>query len=169
MWWEYVIVFVMAALSASILPGTTEVTMAGVFAMGQATFVPVVIVATLGSVAGSAAQWSLGRFLAQYKDHKRFPLKADQYDKYAAWIQKYGVWALGMSWLPGVGDVLTLVGGLFRTPFFLSMALVGVAKGARFALFAYLFVTAEPYARDLFGLDAPSAEPAAITEPATQN
>lgn len=143
--WQLVGVFLAAAASASILPGTTEIAMAAVLGLGSAALVPVVAAATAGSVAGSAAQWAIGRFLARFKDHRRFPLKQAQYDRFATWFQKYGVWALGMSWLPGVGDVLTLVGGLFRTPFLLSMVLVAIAKGARFALFAYAFTAGLPW------------------------
>jgi len=154
MFWQLAGIFVAAAASASILPGTTEIAMGAVLALGSATVVPVVVVATAGSVAGSAAQWAIGRFLSRYKDHKRFPLKKTEYDKYAVWFQKYGVWAMGMSWLPGIGDVLTLVGGVFRTPFVLSMLLVGIAKGARFALFAYAFMAGLPWLLRLFGADA---------------
>jgi membrane protein YqaA with SNARE-associated domain len=143
-------VFLAAAASASILPGTTEIAMSAVLGLGSAPVGPVVAAATAGSVAGSAAQWALGRFFAQFRDHKRFPLKQAQYHRFATWFQKYGVWALGMSWLPGVGDVLTLIGGLFRTPFLLSMALVAVAKGARFALFAYAFTAGLPWLLRLF-------------------
>jgi membrane protein YqaA with SNARE-associated domain len=52
-----------------------------------------------------------------------------------------------------VGDVLTLVGGLFRTPFWLSMLLVGAAKGARFAVFGYLFTHGAPVVAQLFGVE----------------
>jgi membrane protein YqaA with SNARE-associated domain len=151
--WQLIGVFIAAAASASILPGTTEVAMAAVLALGSATVVPVVAVATAGSIAGSAAQWALGRFLARYRGHKRFPLKEAEYDKYAAWFQKYGVWAMGMAWLPGVGDVLTLIGGIFRTPFILSMVLVGLAKGARFAVFAYALVAGLPWLLEMFGVE----------------
>jgi membrane protein YqaA with SNARE-associated domain len=151
----FVGVFLAAALSASILPGTTELAIATAVSVGKAPLWPVVAIATVGSVFGSGIQWALGRFLARYREHKRFPLKAEDYDKYSAWFQKYGVWALGMSWLPGVGDVLTLVAGLFRTPFVISMILVGIAKGARFALFGYAFVTGLPWLLKLFGSDVP--------------
>lgn len=148
--WQLLLVFIAGAISASILPGTTEVAMATAIGAFKLAPIPVIAAATAGSVAGSGVQWAIGRFLASYRDHRRFPLKAADYDKYAAWFQRYGVWALIMSWLPGVGDVLTLVGGLFRTPFWLSMVLVGLAKGARFALFAYALVGALPWAIKLF-------------------
>jgi membrane protein YqaA with SNARE-associated domain len=124
--------------------------MATALGFGTVTVWQVVAAATAGSVAGSAAQWAIGRFLAQFKDHKRFPLKQADYDRYSRWFQRWGVWALAMSWLPAVGDVLTLVGGLFRTPFLLSMVLVALAKGARFALFAYAFATGLPWLLRLF-------------------
>jgi membrane protein YqaA with SNARE-associated domain len=148
--WQLVGIFVAAAASASILPGTTEIAMAAVLGLGSATVVPVVAVATAGSVAGSAAQWAVGRFLARFRGHKRFPLKEADYERYALWFQKYGVWTMAMAWMPGIGDVLTLVGGLFRTPFLLSMLLVGIAKGLRFAAFAYAFVTGLPWLLQLF-------------------
>jgi len=148
--WQLAGVFFAAAVSASILPGTTEVAMA--LTLGATTVATpfVIAAATAGSVFGSAVQWAIGRYFASYRDHKRFPLKPEQYERYSRWFQRYGVWALGMAWLPGVGDVLTLIGGLFRTPFGLSMALVGLAKGARFALFAYAFTGALPWALRFF-------------------
>lgn len=151
MWWQLLIVFLAAAASASILPGTTEVAMVAAIVGFKLAPVPVVIAATLGSILGSAAQWGIGRFFARYRDHPRFPLKPAQYERYSRWFQRWGVWALGMSWLPGVGDVLTLIAGLFRTPFVLSMALVGLAKGARFALAAAVIAGAAPWAADFFG------------------
>lgn len=149
--WQMLLVFIAGAIAASILPGTTEVAMAGAIGAFKLAPLPVIAAATAGSVFGSGVQWAIGRFFAQYKDHKRFPLKAAQYDKYAAWFQRYGVWTLIMAWLPGIGDVLTLIGGLFRTPFLLSLLLVGLAKGARFALFAYAFTGALPWALKWFG------------------
>lgn len=151
MWWQLILVFVAGAVAASILPGTTEVAMATAIGAFKLHPLPVIAAASAGSVFGSGVQWAIGRFLARYRDHKRFPLKAADYDKYAAWFQRYGVWTLSMAWLPGIGDVLTLIGGLFRTPFWLSMFLVGLAKGARFALFAFAFTGALPWALKLFG------------------
>jgi membrane protein YqaA with SNARE-associated domain len=46
------IIFLAAAASASILPGTTEVTMAGLLCLGSASLWPIVATATAGSVAG---------------------------------------------------------------------------------------------------------------------
>lgn len=162
MWEPLLLVFVAAAVSASILPGTTELAMAAAilgleFAFFGTTVkleavppVPVVGIAVAGAVFGSAVQWAIGRYFAQLRHHRRFPLKEEQYQRYSLWFQRYGVWALGMAWLPGLGDVLTLIGGLFRTPFLLSMALVGVAKGARFALAAAVILGAAPWAAKLF-------------------
>lgn len=154
MLWQLLGVFAAGAISASILPGTTEVAMAAAIGAGKLTPLPVALAATAGSVTGSGVQWAIGRFLSNYKDHPRFPMKPAQFDRYSVWFQRYGVWALLMAWLPGVGDVLTLIGGLFRTPFGLTLLLVGIAKGARFALFAYTFAAGLPWALELFGVEA---------------
>jgi membrane protein YqaA with SNARE-associated domain len=174
---QVALVFVAAAVSASILPGTTELAIAAAIlglelqlfgtavAMQAAPPVLVVGAAIAGAVFGSAIQWAIGRYLADFRHHKRFPLKEEQYQRYSLWFQRYGVWALGMAWLPGLGDVLTLIGGLFRTPFLLSMTLVGVAKGARFALAAAVILGAAPWAARLFEDLAPGAG----TRPASEH
>lgn len=169
MWEQLLLVFAAAAVSASILPGTTELAIAAaILGLDLPLFGlrlrftavpagPVVAAAVAGAVFGSAVQWAIGRYFARLRHHKRFPLKEEQYQRYSLWFQRYGVWALGMAWLPGLGDVLTLIGGLFRTPFLLSMTLVGVAKGARFALAAAVILGAAPWAARLFKDLAPGA------------
>lgn len=176
MWEQFLLVFVAAAVSASILPGTTELAIAAAILglkfdffglavkLEAAPVAPVVGAAIAGAVFGSAIQWAIGRYFARLRHHRRFPLKEEQYQRYSLWFQRYGVWALGMAWLPGLGDVLTLIGGLFRTPFLLSMALVGLAKGARFALAAAVIVGAAPWAAKLFEDLAPGRGTAPAAE-----
>jgi membrane protein YqaA with SNARE-associated domain len=47
------------------------------------------------------------------------------------WFERWGVWALLVSWLP-VGDVMTVVAGILRTPLWLFLLLVGIAKTTRY-------------------------------------
>ncbi len=41
-----------------------------------------------------------------------------------------------MSWVPLIGDALTIVSGLMRAPFWLAMTIIFLAKGARYVLVA---------------------------------
>jgi membrane protein YqaA with SNARE-associated domain len=48
------------------------------------------------------------------------------------------MWSLLGSWLPIVGDPLTVVAGLMRAPLVPFLALVTFAKGARYIVLAAL-------------------------------
>jgi membrane protein YqaA with SNARE-associated domain len=49
-----------------------------------------------------------------------------------AWYHRYGRWSLLLSWLPVIGDPLTIVAGVLREPLPVFLLLVAVAKTARY-------------------------------------
>jgi membrane protein YqaA with SNARE-associated domain len=51
---------------------------------------------------------------------------------------RYGRWSLLLSWMPIIGDLLTIVAGVLREPFPVFLALVVVAKTARYLAVAAL-------------------------------
>jgi membrane protein YqaA with SNARE-associated domain len=148
MGWEIWSLFAAAFISATILPGGSEAVLVATIALGSVDWVTLVAVATLGNTLGSATNWMIGRFFAQYKDHPRFPLSPEKYEKYAGWYAKWGVWTLAMSWVPLIGDALTIVSGLMRAPFWLAMIIIALAKGTRYVLVAVATV----YGIQFFGL-----------------
>ena len=54
------------------------------------------------------------------------------------WMRKFGPFALLLSWVPVVGDPLTLVAGVLRMPILMFVTLVALAKGARYAILLLL-------------------------------
>ena len=128
--------FASAFLSATLLPGTSEIALAGVLAGGLASVGVAIAVATFGNTLGSLVNWGLGRFGATWREHPRFPVSPEKLARYEAWYARYGVWSLLMSWVPLIGDPLTVVAGLMRTPAPIVVALVALAKGARYAVVA---------------------------------
>jgi membrane protein YqaA with SNARE-associated domain len=52
------------------------------------------------------------------------------------WYQRYGCWTLLLSWLPVVGDPLTLVAGVMREPLWRFVLLVSIAKAGRYLVLA---------------------------------
>jgi membrane protein YqaA with SNARE-associated domain len=124
--------FLAAFLSATLLPGSSEAVLAALLATDPAVLVPAVAVATVGNTLGSCVNWALGRFFAHWRHHPRFPIPAAQFARYEAWYARWGVWSLLLSWVPIIGDPLTAIAGVFRTPFWLFTAVVGVAKLARY-------------------------------------
>lgn len=50
----------------------------------------------------------------------------------AVGINRYGVWSLLLSWLPIIGDPLTVVAGALRVGLLRFVLLVSIGKGARY-------------------------------------
>jgi len=128
--------FVAAFVSATLLPGSSELVLAGVLASGEVSVGVAVIVATIGNTLGACVNWVIGRFFAHFRHHRYFPVDEDKYDAYAHWYQKWGVWSLLASWVPIIGDPLTVLAGVARTPFMLFVAVVFFAKAVRYLVVA---------------------------------
>lgn len=133
---ELLTLFLVAFASATILPGASEATLVGVIALGTAGVGAAVAIATFGNTLGSLVNWLMGRYAARFRDHPRFPLSPVRYERYVAAYQRWGVWSLLLSWAPVIGDPLTLVAGAMRTPLWIFVPLVTVAKGVRYLVVA---------------------------------
>jgi membrane protein YqaA with SNARE-associated domain len=129
---EYGGLFGAAFLSATLFPFQSEVLLFGMLMAEHYHVVLLVLVASVGNILGSCVNWFLGRFIAHFEDRRWFPLSKDKVAKAEGWYHRYGRWSLLMSWVPIVGDPLTIVAGVLREPFPVFLALVAVAKTARY-------------------------------------
>lgn len=128
--------FAAAFLSATLLPGSSEAALIAALGSGQAEFAPALVVATVGNTLGSCVNLYLGRFVAHWRGHRFFPVKEADFDRYAALYQKYGLWSLLASWVPIIGDPLTVMAGVFGTPLRLFVPIVAFAKLIRYLAIA---------------------------------
>ncbi len=141
--------FASAFTSATLLPGSSEVFLTALLAAdggaltrsGMGPLVILVLVATAGNSLGSLVNWVLGRFFSHYRDRKWFPVNEDEFVRAEAWYRRWGVWSLLLSWMPLIGDPITLIAGVMRTPFLPFILIVVVAKAARYAFVAWGMVT----------------------------
>jgi membrane protein YqaA with SNARE-associated domain len=127
-----------AFTSATFLPGTSE---AALLALHMAAAAPawlLVAVASAANVAGSCVNWAMGRFAARYRDRRWFPVSAVRMSRAENRYRRWGWPSLLLSWVPVVGDPLTAVAGLMRTPFPLFLIVVAFAKTARYAALLWL-------------------------------
>ena len=137
---EYAGLFAAAFLSATVLPFQSEVVLFGLLLTEHDQWWLLVLVASVGNTLGSAVNWLLGRFIAQLEDRRWFPVRRETVAKAEKWYRRYGRWSLLLSWLPFIGDPLTVVAGVLREPFPVFLALVALAKTARyFAVAAITF------------------------------
>jgi len=131
--WPWLLLLASAFTSATLLPGSSEVVMAGMWWHG---FTPILLwaVATFGNVLGSCVNWWLGLQALRFSDRPWFPVKPPQMARAEHWFGRFGTPALLLSSLPIVGDPLTIVAGVMRMRLPLFMLMVFVAKGGRYAV-----------------------------------
>lgn len=134
----YIGLFLSALVAATLLPMQSEAVLVALLLQGDHTVALLLAVATVGNVLGSVINWGLGRFALRYRHARWFPASEAQLERAQIWYSRYGRWSLLGSWLPIVGDPLTLVAGMMRTPLPGFVLLVTIAKGTRYVLLAAL-------------------------------
>ena len=134
----YLSLFAISFLAATILPFSSELTLAGLISTSNYDNLLLLIVASFGNVLGSAVNWALGFYSRNFTTKKWFPLKEIQIEKSSKWFTKFGKWSLLFAWVPFVGDPLTLVAGLLRVRFLDFIILVAIGKVSRYLIVLYL-------------------------------
>jgi membrane protein YqaA with SNARE-associated domain len=127
-----------AFTSATILPGASEAVLAAMHAAEVRPAGMLLAVASIGNITGSCINWLLGRYLSRFSDRRWFPVSPAQLERASGWYRRYGWPSLLFSWLPVIGDPLTVVAGLLRTPFPVFLLVVAIAKTARYAAVLWL-------------------------------
>lgn len=123
--------FLAAFVAATLIPFQSEIIFAGMIVAEPERFGVILMVASVGNVLGSCLNYALGRGLMQLRVMERFRIPEEALRRAEAWFRRWGVWSLLLSWLP-LGDVLTVVAGTLRTPFWLFALLVSIAKTGRY-------------------------------------
>ena len=127
-----------AFLAATLLPAQSELGLAYLIQQNQLSVTWLIIIASFGNVLGAMVNWALGRFALVFREKWWFPVAATQLGRASHWYQRFGKWSLLLSWAPIIGDPITLVAGLLRTPFWTSLLLITIAKLTRYIIIAYL-------------------------------
>jgi membrane protein YqaA with SNARE-associated domain len=129
---EYAGLFWASFLAATILPFQSEVVLFGMLLTHHYAWWLLVLVASLGNILGSVVNYGLGRGLAAFEHRRWFPVKRAKIARAEAWYHAYGRWSLLLSWVPLIGDPLTIVAGVLRESFPVFLLLVSIAKVARY-------------------------------------
>jgi membrane protein YqaA with SNARE-associated domain len=132
----YLGLFFAAFGAATLLPMQSEAVLVGLLISGDYSVWLLLGIATAGNVLGSVVNWWLGRSVERFKDRRWFPVSPRHLEKARTHYQRWGHWSLLLSWVPIIGDPLTLVAGVMREPFWRFLLLVTVAKGARYGVLA---------------------------------
>ena len=130
--------FLAAFGAATLLPLQSEAVLVGLLLAKSQPAAVLLAVATAGNVLGSLLNWLLGLNLERFRRRRWFPVGEAHLQRAQRWYRRYGRWSLLLSWLPVVGDPLTLVAGVMRESFWVVLACVTLAKGVRYAVLAAL-------------------------------
>lgn len=130
----YVGLFASAFIAATLLPFYSEAVLAALQASGSYNTFLLWAAATTGNTLGAWVNWALGRWLYRYRDRRWFPVSEHRLDRAVGWFNRWGIWSLLMAWAPIGGDQLTFVAGVLRVGMWRFLLLVGIGKGARYAV-----------------------------------
>jgi membrane protein YqaA with SNARE-associated domain len=127
----YAGLFLIALAAATVLPLQSEAALVGLL---LADYSPglLLVVASTGNVLGSTINWMLGRAIDRFGSRRWFPASAAMMDRAQLWYRRYGRWSLLLSWVPLIGDPITVVAGVLGERLAVFLVLVTIAKVGRY-------------------------------------
>jgi membrane protein YqaA with SNARE-associated domain len=140
-------VFVVAFVSATLLPLGSEPAVFGLVNLNPDMFWPAILVATVGNTLGGAVSWWMG--LASHRVVDRYG-HSSHHLRALDWLQRLGPKACLLAWLPLVGDPLCAVAGWLKLPFWPCLAYMAVGKALRYVLMTTFLMGVFPSISHLF-------------------
>jgi len=135
---DYLYLFFIAFLSATVFPLGSEALLLYNLTTDLNVYI-LFISATIGNTIGSIVNYYLGlkgeKFLARKKI-----IKKEKVIKTKRFFDKYGGYTLLFSWVPIIGDPITIVAGMLRYDLKKFLYLTLISKGIR-----YIFVIVSYY------------------------
>lgn len=128
--------FTAALVAATLLPAQSEAVLVGLLLNGGYSTAVLLLVATFGNLLGSLVNWLLGRSIERMRHKRWFPVSEQQLKRAQQRYHRYGRWSLLLSWMPIIGDPITVVAGTLREPLWSFLLLVTLAKGGRYLVLA---------------------------------
>jgi membrane protein YqaA with SNARE-associated domain len=112
---------VSAFLSATLLPGNSEVVLVALLHQVPGLKWPAVAVASVANTLGGLTSYAIGRLFPQPEPGRAM-----------MWLQRYGPPALLLSWVPVVGDGLCVASGWLRQNVAAVLLFMAAGKAARY-------------------------------------
>lgn len=128
--------FLAAFLAATILPAQSEAALVGLILAGGQPVWLLVLVASIGNVAGSVLNWWIGRGAHALAGRRWSPVTPENLARAEGWYRRFGRWSLLLAWVPVIGDPLTVAAGLLREPMRTFLPLVAIGKVGRYVVLA---------------------------------
>lgn len=118
-------VFVIAFISATLVPLGSEPAVFAVVRANETLFWPAILVATFGNTLGGAFDYLIG-----YRAKVAFA--KERTSRWFGWLARYGSKTMLLSWVPMIGDLLCTLAGWLHLPFWPSVGYMAVGKFLRY-------------------------------------
>lgn len=132
----YLILFISAFLSATLLPFGSEALLIYNISVGYDIYL-LLFFATLGNSLGSILNYYLGLKGEEYLIEKKL-LKEKYIDIAKRYFDKYGFLSILFAWVPIIGDPITFVAGVLRYDFKKFVILIIISKFSRYLFIALI-------------------------------
>ena len=137
---SYLAVFLSAFVAATLLPAQSEAVLSFYILSAPQIVFALILVATVGNVLGSVVNWIVGFYATRFQNRKWFPATPSQMQRAEKFYRKYGRYSLLLSWVPFIGDPITVIAGVLREPIFSFLLLVTIAKSARYIVLSLIIL-----------------------------
>ncbi|ABE54503.1 conserved hypothetical protein [Shewanella denitrificans OS217] len=134
---QLALMFSGALMAATVLPGGSELLLVGFLTAEPQTWFGLLIAASLGNTLGAMTSYGLGRVGRNGITPEQ--LGTQSMKKTLTWLERYGYWALLLSWLPVIGDLLCLLAGWLKLPLLPSSLMMLMGKTLRYCVLIGLF------------------------------
>ncbi len=118
-------VFLIAFVSATLVPLGSEPAVFAVVKANPAMFWPAILVATVGNTLGGVLNYGIG-----YR--AKIAFAKERQSRWFGWLRRFGAKTMLLSWVPGVGDPLCTLAGWLHLPFWPSVIYMAIGKFARY-------------------------------------
>ena len=135
-------VFVVAVISATLLPLGSEPVVFGLLKLNPELFWQAMFVATAGNTLGGAISWWMGYGAEVAYERMRHAKPRDL--RVLQVLQRFGPKACLLAWLPVVGDPLCALAGWLKLPFWPCVVYMAIGKFMRYLTMTSLLLWVFP-------------------------
>ncbi len=130
---DALVLFWAALLSATLVPGGSE-TMLVYFLQQGYPKILLLLLSTVGNASGAVLNYFLGVWGGKWLTHRWLGFKKKTLVQARGFFDKWGGYAIFLSFLPVIGDPITAVAGMLRYSFAKFLFIMTAGKLLRYAL-----------------------------------